>query len=67
MDGNWLDLTIRVQEDAEVDVQPDNTVELSWPLPGGSRATVLLKADAAQRLNDRLAGLLMLIPWGTPS
>jgi hypothetical protein len=57
-----LDLTIRVQEDAQVDVQPDNTVELSWPLPGGSRATVLIKADAAKRLNERLTGLLMLIP-----
>lgn len=59
----WVDITVRCPEDAEVDVQPiSNTIELSWPLPGGSRATVLLKPDAARRLNERLGELLMLVP-----
>lgn len=60
--GNWMDLTLRVASDAEVDVQPDQTVELSWALDEGSRATILLDPESAKRMNARLGELLMLIP-----
>lgn len=62
MAKNWMDLTLRVKEDAEVDVEPDKTVELSWPIGGSSRATVLLEPEAAKRLSQRLAELVVLIP-----
>jgi len=57
-----MDLTIRVEEDCEVDVQPDNTVELSWPMGGSSILTVLVEPESAKRLSQRLAELVMLIP-----
>lgn len=62
MDGPWMDLTLRAVRDAEVEVQPDNTVELSFPLGDDSRATLLIPPDLAKRLNERLGELLMLIP-----
>ena len=59
----WMDLTLRVASDCEVDVQPgDNTFELSWSLPEGSRATILVSPDAVRRLHERIGGLLMMIP-----
>ena len=57
-----MDLTIRVPEDCEVDVEPDNTVQLSWSLGAGSRATILLEPESAKRLSQRLAELVVLIP-----
>ena len=64
----WMDLTLRVASDCEVDVQPaDNTFELSWSLPEGSRATILVSPDAARRLHERIGGLLMMIPGSAPA
>ena len=57
----WIDLTIRPQVEAEVDLQPDNTVELSWPLPDGSRATVLLQPEHARDLNDKMGMRLLMV------
>lgn len=57
----WLDLTIRPQGEPEVDLQADNSVELSWPMPGDSRFTILLRPDEATELNKRLALLLLMV------
>ena len=57
----WLDLTLRPQVPVEIDLQPDNTVELSWPLPGESRATLLLTPDDAAALHKRLGLLLLMV------
>ncbi|MGQ0805422.1 MAG: hypothetical protein ACT4PI_16360 [Actinomycetota bacterium] len=60
----WLDLTLKLKKECQVDVDvlPDSTVELSFPLGGGSRATILVPPDTAKRMNAELGGLLMLIP-----
>lgn len=67
MESPWIDLTVRLKEDVEVGVHPDNTIELSCPMGGTSRATILLTADAAKALNQRLGELLMLIPGDGPT
>jgi len=59
-----MDLTIRVPGDCDVDVEPDYTVELSWPLGNGARTTILVEPESAKRLSQRLAELVMLIPNG---
>lgn len=59
---HWMDLTLRVKQDCEIEVEPDHTVELSWRLGDDSRATVLIEPEAAKRLSQRLAELVVLIP-----
>lgn len=56
----WLDMTIRPNVDPEVVLQPDNSVELSWPMPGRSRLTILLRPDEANELH-RVLGLKLLM------
>jgi hypothetical protein len=58
----WLDLTIRPETAPEVELQPDNTVELSWPLDeSGSRITLLLTPDHARSLNERMGLRLLMV------
>jgi hypothetical protein len=61
MEGTWLDLTVRPPDKAEVDLQPDGTIELSWPLGEKSRVTILLAPDVALALTERIGLLLLMV------
>lgn len=61
MDKAWLDMTIRPQVEVEVDLQADNSIELSWPFPGASRLTILLQPDEADHLHKHLGRKLLLV------
>lgn len=56
----WMDLTLRPNAVPEVELQPDNSVELSWPMAGQSRLTILLSPAEAESLN-RVLGLKLLM------
>ncbi len=63
--GNWMDLTLRVQEDCEVEVEADHTVELHWQTGEDNTVTIHVPAEAAKRLAARLSELVVLIPEAT--
>jgi len=56
----WMDMTVRVASQVEVELQPDSTVELSWPIAETSRFTLLLSPAEATELH-RLLGLKLLV------
>lgn len=57
----WMDLTVRPEASVEVELQPDNTVELSWAMANDSRLTLLLRPDDANRLSEKLRLLLLMV------
>lgn len=57
----WVDLTVRPEAEAEVEVQADDTVEVTWAMTNGSRLTILLRPDDARALTDRMKLRLLLV------
>lgn len=63
--ATWMDLTIRPTGDPEIDVNPETgEFELSWQVPEaeGSRVTMLVPREVADRAVERIRDLLMLLP-----
>jgi hypothetical protein len=58
----WFDQTFRTGIEAEVTLQPDGTVELSWPVPeaGSSRVTVVMPEKQFRALIEKARDLLMV-------
>lgn len=57
----WVDLTIRPEAAPEVELQPDDTVEVTWPMTNGSRLTILLRPDDARVLSGKLGLRLLMV------
>jgi len=55
-----MDMTVRVNSQVEIELQPDSTIELSWPVAETSRFTLLLSPAEATELH-RLLGLKLLL------
>lgn len=63
--ATWLDMTIRVGSDIEVEVNPETgEIECSWTIDEapGSRITLLVPREIADRASVRTRDLLMLLP-----
>lgn len=61
--GMWMDLTLRPSGEAEISVEPDGTVELSWREPcaeSTSAVTLLLTPDQLRDLVDDAHGMILL-------
>lgn len=65
----WLDQTVRTEGVADVALQPDDTVELSWPIAelGSSRVTVIMSVVAFTALLEKGRDLLMIGAVGVPT
>jgi hypothetical protein len=60
--AQWIDMTMRPASEPEVDVHPGGEFEYSWTLGSGSRLTVLIPRDVADRMSSRVRELLALLP-----
>jgi|GEM_PF-2381818 len=62
----WLDQTVRLTTDPEIDVLPDGEWEFSWELPemDGGRFTVLVSRETVDRVVRRTIDMLEIIPGG---
>ena len=61
----WTDTTIRPNCEAEVETQPDGTVEVSWALAAGvgggvdfGRLTILLSSAETRLIQDQFAHVI---------
>lgn len=57
-----MDISIRTEQDCEIEVEADLTLELHWPVGEDSSVTIHVPPAAAKRLSERLAELVVLIP-----
>lgn len=63
IERSWIDLTVRPEGEAEIDVNPaTGDFEITWRIEdAGGRITLLLRKDAVDRLATRARELLVLL------
>jgi hypothetical protein len=63
---SWFDMTLRVAEDADVEIemQPNGDIEYTIPVPElpSSRITFVVPAVTAKKINGKVREFLMLVP-----
>lgn len=64
--ATWIDLTLRVHSDADVEIeaQPNGDIEYTIPVPEcpSSKVTFIIPAEVARKINGKVRELLASVP-----